>query len=55
MTQPLETHTGTTNIGGKPIINLTLADDIDVIAGVEQGLANLVKRMDKNKQIVGRT
>ena len=48
MTHVLETHTGTVNTGGRTIINLGLADDIDIIAGVEQGLANLVKRMDNH-------
>ena len=54
MTHVLETHTGTVNIGGRTIINPRLADYIDVIAGIEQELANLVKRMDKHLHTTGR-
>ena len=43
----LEGHIGTISIGGRTIINLRFADDINAIAGDEQELANVVKRLDK--------
>ena len=47
MTDALEDHEGTVNIGGKTIINLHFADDIDGFAGEEEELAKLVERLDK--------
>ena len=41
MTDVLEDH------GGRTITNLRFADDIDSLAGEEEELANLVKRLDK--------
>ena len=41
MTDALEDHGGTVRIGGRTIINLRFADDIDGLAGEEEELANL--------------
>ena len=46
MTDALEDHEGTVSIGGRTIINLRFADDIDGLAGEEE-LANLVERLYK--------
>ena len=34
------------SIGGRTIINLRFADDIDGLAGEEEDLANLVEQLD---------
>ena len=47
ITDALEDHEGTVSIGGRTITNLRFADDIDSLAGEEEELANLVKRLDK--------
>ena len=47
MTDVLEDHEGTVNIGGRVITSLCFADDIDGLAGGEEELANLVERLDK--------
>ncbi|GFO33447.1 hypothetical protein PoB_005995200 [Plakobranchus ocellatus] len=47
MTDALEDHCGTVNIGGRPITNLRFADDIDGLAGNECELASLVEQVDK--------
>ena len=47
MTNALEDHEGTVNIGGRTITNLRFADDIDGLAGDEEELANLVERLSK--------
>ena len=47
MTKALEDHEGTVSIGGRAIINLRFADDIDGLAGEEEELAKLVERLDK--------
>ena len=46
MTDVLEDHEGTFSIGGRTIINLRFADDIDGSAGEEKVLAKLVERLD---------
>ena len=38
---------GTVSIGGRTITNLHFADGVDGLAGEEEGLANLVERLDK--------
>ena len=43
MTDALEDHEGTVNIGGKTITNLCFADDIEGLAGEEEELAKLVE------------
>ena len=40
MTDALEDHEGTVGIGGRTIINLRFADDIDGLAGDEEELTN---------------
>ena len=47
MTDALEDHEGTVSSGGRIITNLCFADDIDGLAGEEEELANVVKRLDK--------
>ena len=47
MTDALEDHLGTVNIGGTTVTNLRFADDIDGLAGDEQELVNLVSRIDE--------
>ena len=47
MTDALGNHQGTVSIGGRTIINLHFADDIDGLAGDEQELVNLVERLEK--------
>ena len=47
MTDALGNHQGTVSIGGRAIINLRFADDIDGLAGDEQELAKLVERLEK--------
>ena len=46
MTDALEEHEGTVSIGGRTITNLRFADDIDGLAGKEEELESLVKRLD---------
>ena len=47
MADALEDHKGTISTGGKTITNLRFADDIDGLAGKEEGLAKFVKRLNK--------
>ena len=47
MTNALEDHKGTVSIGGRTIINLRFAGDIDGLSGEEEELAKLVERLDK--------
>ena len=53
MIDPLEDHEGTVSNGGRAIINLCFADDIDGLAGEEEELANLVERLDKASTAYG--
>ena len=53
MTDALEDHEGTVIIEGRTITNLRFADDIDVLAGDEEELANLVERLDKASTAYG--
>ena len=53
MTDALEDHEGTVNIGGRTITKLRFADDIDGLAGEEEELANLVERLDKASTAYG--
>ena len=53
MTDALGNHQGTVSIGGRTIINLHFADDIDSLAGDEQELANLVERLEKTSTSYG--
>ncbi|KAK3870578.1 hypothetical protein Pcinc_024216 [Petrolisthes cinctipes] len=47
MSNTLEDHVGTVNIGGRTITNLRFADDIDGIAGEENELSRLVNQLDR--------
>ena len=40
MTDALQDHEGAVSIGGRTIINLRFADDIDGLAGEEEELTN---------------
>ena len=42
MEDALEGHEGTVGIGGRTVIDLRFADDIDWLAGKEEELVNLV-------------
>ena len=53
MTDAVEDHEGTVNIGGITIINLRFAKNIDGLAGEEEELANLVERLDKASTAYG--
>ena len=53
MTGTLEDQEGTVSIGGRTITNLRFADDIDVLAGEEEELANLAERLDKASTAYG--
>ena len=46
MTDALKGHEGTVSIGGRAIINLRFADDIDALAGEEEELAKLVEHLN---------
>ena len=47
MTDALEDCEGTVSTGGRTIINLRCADDIDGLAGEEEELAKFVEHLDK--------
>ena len=49
----LEDHEDTVSTGGRTIINLGFADDIDGLAGEEEELAKLAERLDKASTAYG--
>lgn len=53
MTDALEDHVGSVSIGGRTITNLRFADDIDGLAGTEEELKSLVKRLDDSSKAFG--
>ena len=53
MTDTLENRESTVSIGGRTIINLGFADDIEGLAGEEEELAKLVERLDKASTAYG--
>ena len=53
MTDVLEDDEGTVSIGGRTIINLCFADDINGLAGEGEELAKLVERLDKASTAYG--
>ena len=53
MTDALEDHEGTVSIGGRTITNLRFVDDIDGLAGEEEELVDLGKRLDKASTAYG--
>ena len=48
MEDALEGHEGTVSIGGRTVVNLWFADDIDGLEGKEEELVNLVECLDSN-------
>ena len=46
-------HEGTVSIGGRTVTNLRFADDIDVLAGEEEEMANLVECLNKASTAYG--
>ena len=48
MTDALEDHKGTVNIGGRTITNLRFANNFDGLTGKEEELASLVNRREKD-------
>ena len=53
MTDALEDHKGTVSIGGRTIIDLRVADDVDGLAGEEEKLAKLFEHLDKASTAYG--
>ena len=49
----MEDHEGTVSIGGRTIIKLRFAADIDGLAGEKQELANVVECLDKTSAAYG--
>ena len=47
MADALDNHAGSIRIGGRIVINLRLADDIDCLAGSKSELKELVDRLDR--------
>ena len=47
MTDTFEDYEGTVSIGGRTITTLCFADDIDGLAGEEEGLTKLMQCLDK--------
>ena len=53
MTDTSEDHEGNVSIRGRTFTNLCFADDVDVLAGEEEELAKLVKRLNKASTAYG--
>ena len=53
MADVLEDHEGTVSIGGRTNTNLRFADDIDVLAGQEQELVELVNHLEEASTAYG--
>ena len=53
MTDALEDHKGTVNIGDRTITDLRFADGIDGLAGEREELAKLAERLDKASTAYG--
>ena len=53
ITDALEDHEGTVSIGCRTITNLRFGDDIDDLAGEEEGQAKLVERLNKASTAYG--
>ena len=53
MTDTLEDHEGTVNIGGRTITNIHFSDDINGLAEEEEELAKIVERLDKASTAYG--
>ena len=46
MEDALDGHEETVSIGGRTVVNLRFVDDLDGLAGKEEELVSLVKRLD---------
>ena len=53
MNDALDNHVGSVIIGGKIIINLRFADDINGLAGSQSELSNLIKIIDNTARAYG--
>ena len=53
MEDALEGHEGTVSIGGRTVVNLRFADDIDGFAGKEEELVSLVERLNSTSTAYG--
>ena len=53
MTDALEDHEGTVSTGGRKIINLRFADDIDGLVGEEEELSNSAEHLQKASTAYG--
>ena len=53
MTDAIKDHEDTVSTGGRTIINLRFADDIDGLAGEEEELATLVEHFDNASTACG--
>ena len=53
MEDALEGHEGTVSIGGRTVVNLRFADDIDGLAGKEEELVSLVEGLDSTSTAYG--
>ena len=53
MKNALEDHEGTVSIGGRTVTNFHFVDDINGLAGEEEGLANLVEHLNKASTAYG--
>ena len=53
MEDALEGREGTVSIGGRTVVNLRFADDIDGLAGKEEELVSLVERLDSTSTAYG--
>ena len=53
MEDALEGHEGTVSTGGRTVVNLRFADDIDVLAGKEEELVSLVECLDNTSTAYG--
>ena len=53
MADALEDHKGTVSIGGRTIINLRFAGDIDGLSGEEEELAKLVEWLNNTSTASG--
>jgi len=53
MMEALENHESTVSIGGRTITDLRFADDIDGLAGTEEELRELIKRINETSMKFG--
>ena len=53
MSDALENHQSTVSIGGRCVNNLRFADDIDGLAGSQEELAELIRRLDESCSAYG--